>query len=174
MKARYFMPVAAFAVLLWFFARGLDRDPRLIESPLVGRAMPAFKVADLSQPDAYLSDATLRGRYLLLNVWGTWCAQCFEEHAFLNELGKSAAVPIYGLNWKDDRESALTWLRKLGNPYQAVGFDDSGSVAIEWGVYGAPETFLVAPDGIVLHKHLGPMSAEVWQRDFVPLLRATR
>jgi cytochrome c biogenesis protein CcmG/thiol:disulfide interchange protein DsbE len=171
---RYFLPVATLAVLLWFFARGLDRDPRIIDSPLVGRAMPSFKVADLSRPGEYLTEETLKGRYVLLNIWGTWCAQCFEEHGFLLELRKSGAIPIYGLNWKDDRESAMGWLRKLGNPYQEVGFDDSGNVAIEWGVYGAPETFLVSPDGIVLHKHIGPMTADVWQRGFIPRIRATQ
>lgn len=173
MKARYFLPVSVFAVLLWFFARGLDHDPRVIDSPLVGRPMPSFTVPELSRPSEVVTDESLRGRYVLLNVWGTWCSGCFEEHSFLNELAKSGAIAIFGLNWKDEREAALTWLAKLGNPYQAVGFDDDGKVAIDWGVYGAPETFLIAPDGTVIHKHLGPLSAAAWQRDFVPRMRTS-
>ena len=88
------------------------------------------------------------------------------------QLAGSGAIPIYGINWRDNREEALGWLRQLGDPYEFSAFDADGRVGIDWGVYGAPETFLISPEGIVLHKHLGPLTASVWQQDFVPLIEA--
>lgn len=171
---RYFAPISIFVVLLWFFARGLDLDPHRIPSPLIGKPVPRFSVPELHQPDRNMTEASFQGQFALLNVWGTWCSECFVEHAFLNELAQSGAITIYGLNWKDDRDEALSWLTQLGNPYQEVGFDDTGKVAIEWGVYGAPETFLIGPDGMILHKHLSPLTQEIWQRDFLPLMQSGR
>jgi cytochrome c biogenesis protein CcmG/thiol:disulfide interchange protein DsbE len=114
------------------------------------------------------------GKLALVNVWATWCVGCRQEHPFLVELSKSAGIPIYGLNWKDDRGQAMSWLSQLGDPYEASGFDESGDAAIDWGVYGAPETFLLAPDGTVLYKHLSPLTAEVWSTEFMPRIAAAR
>ena len=117
-----------------------------------------------------MSTETLAGRVSLVNVWGTWCVECRHEHAFLVELAR-AGVPIYGLNVKDDRAAAIDWLARLGNPYVSSGFDPEGKAAIDWGVTGAPETFLIGSDGTILHKHISPLTPRVWQRDFLPLLR---
>jgi cytochrome c biogenesis protein CcmG/thiol:disulfide interchange protein DsbE len=108
----------------------------------------------------------------LVNVWATWCGGCRQEHGFLMQLARSGAIPIYGINWRDNRPEALRWLEQLGDPYEFSAFDADGRVGIDWGVYGAPETFLVSPEGIVLHKHLGPLNAAIWQEDFVPLIEA--
>jgi cytochrome c biogenesis protein CcmG/thiol:disulfide interchange protein DsbE len=107
---------------------------------------------------------------VLLNVWGTWCVECRYEHPFLVELARSSAIPIYGLNLKDDRDSALHWLATLGDPYVESAVDADGGVAVDWGVYGAPETFLLSRDGTVLHKQIGVLTRELWQRDFLPLI----
>jgi cytochrome c biogenesis protein CcmG/thiol:disulfide interchange protein DsbE len=109
----------------------------------------------------------------LFNVWGTWCGGCRQEHDALLAISRSNVVPIIGLNWKDDRGLAQKWLNQLGNPYEVVAFDPEGQVAIDWGVYGAPETFLVAADGTVLAKRIGAMDMTVWQRDFLPLINGT-
>jgi cytochrome c biogenesis protein CcmG/thiol:disulfide interchange protein DsbE len=107
----------------------------------------------------------------VLNVWGTWCVGCRQEHGALLEIAQRGEVPIVGINWKDDREQALRWLRELGNPYVVNGSDDEGRVAIDWGVYGAPETFLVDGTGKVIFKHIAPLTVEIWERDFVPRIR---
>lgn len=168
---RYVIPVAVLAVLAAFFARGLQLEPSYIPSPLVGKPAPEFTLPALENPERTVSSEDLEGRMSLLNVWATWCPGCRDEHAFLMELSQSSGVPIYGLNWEDERDKALDWLERLGNPYVASGFDEDGQVAVEWGVYGAPETFLVDRDGTVLHKHVGPLTASIWREDFVPIIR---
>jgi cytochrome c biogenesis protein CcmG/thiol:disulfide interchange protein DsbE len=168
---RYLVPIALFAVLAVFFFRGLDLSPGYVPSPLIGKPAPRFELPRLEDPAKTISHEVLRGRVALLNVWATWCVGCREEHAFLNDVARTSGVPIYGLNWKDDRGSALDWLARLGNPYTASAFDETGTVAIDWGVYGAPETFLVGADGMVLFKHIAPLTPEIWRRDFVPLIK---
>ncbi|NIA27728.1 MAG: DsbE family thiol:disulfide interchange protein, partial [Desulfobulbaceae bacterium] len=112
------------------------------------------------------------GELTLINVWATWCPGCRQEHGFLLQLAETGAIPIYSLNWRDNGPEARKWLQQLGNPYVATAFDEDGRVGIDWGVYGAPETFLVAADGTVLYKHLGPLTWGLWRENFVPLLEA--
>jgi cytochrome c biogenesis protein CcmG/thiol:disulfide interchange protein DsbE len=170
MMWRYLVPIAVFGVLAAFLVRGLHLNPGYVPSPLIGKPMPQFELPRLKDPNAKIGSQDLKGKVALFNVWATWCGGCRQEHEFLVELSRSSGVPIYGLNWKDDRDSALAWLSQLGDPYVANGFDDIGDVAIDWGVYGAPETFLIGPDGTVLYKHIAPLTPEVWQREFVPKL----
>ncbi len=171
---RYLIPVALFVTLVWFFARGLYLDPGYVPSPFVGKPAPAFSLPKLKDPAARLERSDIVGELALVNVWATWCIGCQQEHEFLVQLASSAGLPIYGLNWKDDRSQALRWLEQLGDPYVASGFDASGDTAIDWGVYGAPETFLLAPDGTVLYKHLSPLTREIWSREFLPRIAAVR
>jgi cytochrome c biogenesis protein CcmG/thiol:disulfide interchange protein DsbE len=110
----------------------------------------------------------------VFNVWGTWCGGCREEHSALLEISKRAEVPLIGLDWKDEDPQALQWLSELGNPYEVVAADREGRIAIDWGVYGAPETFLVNPQGIVVYKFIGPLTLEAWQSEFVPRLPPTQ
>jgi cytochrome c biogenesis protein CcmG/thiol:disulfide interchange protein DsbE len=152
-----------------FFFRGLSLNPTYIPSPLVGRPIPQFSLPTLADPDALITSDTLRGQVALVNVWGTWCIECRHEHGFLVELAR-AGVPIYGLNLKDERASALSWLATLGNPYVSSAFDPQGIAAVDWGVTAAPETFLVGSDGTILHKHISPLTRQIWQRDFLPLI----
>lgn len=167
---RYLIPLAIFLVIGGFFFVGLDRNPNYVPSPLVGKPAPVFALPSVTDPDSVVSTESLKGRVALVNVWGTWCVECRHEHAFLLELAR-AGLPIYGLNVRDDRLAAVEWLGRLGNPYVGSGFDPEGKAAIDWGVTGAPETFLIASDGTILHKHISPLTLGVWQRDFLPLLR---
>jgi len=167
---KFLIPGAVFLVLVVFFVIGLQRDPRMIPSPLIGKPAPEFSLEELGDPARTVGTADYNGRMYLFNVWGTWCGGCREEHEALLMIAASGVVPILGLNWKDDRNLAQRWLRQLGNPYETVAFDPEGQVAIDWGVYGAPETFLVSADGKVLAKRIGPMTMDVWQRDFLPLI----
>ncbi len=170
MMLRYIFLIVAFIALMVMFSIGLRKDPSALPSPFIDKAAPAFELPDLEDPQKTVSRDDLLGKKTLVNVWATWCVGCREEHAYLMQLAQSGAIPIYGINWRDNRDDALRWLQQYGNPYVASGFDADARVGIDWGVYGAPETFLVDEQGVVLHKHLGPLDAVIWQRDFVPLL----
>jgi cytochrome c biogenesis protein CcmG/thiol:disulfide interchange protein DsbE len=169
---RFLVPIIGFAVLVFFLMIGLSRDPTFVPSPLIGKQMPSFSLPRLGQSDQIVTDADLRGQFSVLNVWATWCTGCRQEHPVLNRIAEQGQVPIYGLNWKDDAALASGWLQQLGNPYTATAFDEEGRVAIDWGVYGAPETFLVAPDGTILYRHIAPITLEVWENEFLSRIAA--
>jgi cytochrome c biogenesis protein CcmG/thiol:disulfide interchange protein DsbE len=169
---KFLIPGLLFLVLVAFFVVGLQKDPRMIPSPLIGKPAPEFKLEDLKDPALSVATSDFKGRMYLFNVWGTWCGGCRQEHETLLTIARSNVVPIVGLNWKDDRGLAQRWLSQLGNPYETVAFDPEGQVAIDWGVYGAPETFLVAADGTILHKRIGAMDMMIWQQEFLPLIKA--
>ena len=172
--ARYVALIVAFLLLIVVMSIGLQRDPSKLPSPYIDKAAPEFDLASLTQPEQRVSLDGIKGNVALINVWATWCVGCRDEHPFLMELAATDSIPIYGINWRDNRNDALRWLQQYGDPYVASGFDVDGRVGIDWGVYGAPETFLLDTDGIVLHKHLGPLTAAIWDRDFVPLIAAAR
>jgi cytochrome c biogenesis protein CcmG/thiol:disulfide interchange protein DsbE len=173
---KFVLPVAAFIALALLFAFGLNpkRDIHALPSPLIGKPAPLFKLTDVLDPGRGVSNAELKGQVYVLNVWGTWCAACREEHEALLAIAQQHVVPILGLDYMDQREKAQQWLKQLGNPYAAVAFDTDGRTAIDWGVYGAPETFLVDGEGKVLYKFISPMTAEVWDREFLPRITAAR
>jgi cytochrome c biogenesis protein CcmG/thiol:disulfide interchange protein DsbE len=171
---RFLIPAAVFVGIVALLAIGLQRDPRLVPSPLIGKPAPEFSLPRLEAPERSLGSADLRGRPALLNVWASWCGACREEHALLLAISQSGSVPIYGLNYKDQREDALGWLARLGNPYVATAYDAEGRVAIDFGVYGAPETFVIAADGTILYKHIGPLTETVWQERLLPLVDRLR
>lgn len=167
---RYLLIIAVFVGLIVVFSVGLTRDPGELPSPFIGQPAPAFDLPALDDPERRVNNDTLAGSFSLVNVWATWCVGCRQEHAFLMALAESAQIPIYGINWRDSRNDALRWLEQYGDPYILTGYDADGRVGIDWGVYGAPETFLVDAEGKVLHKHLGPLDEAVWSRDFEPFL----
>jgi cytochrome c biogenesis protein CcmG/thiol:disulfide interchange protein DsbE len=170
---KFLLPALAFAILVGFFVAGLRQDPGNISSPLIGKPAPVFSLESLGDPSWKVGSADFAGRPWLLNVWATWCVGCREEHEALLAIASENRLPMMGLNWRDDRALALRWLAELGNPYVSVAFDPEGRTAIDWGVYGAPETFLIGADGTVLQKRIGVMTPEIWQRDFLPLLQPT-
>lgn len=171
---RFAIPIIVFLLLVVIFSFGLFNDPRELPSPFLGEPAPAFEVESLTEPGRRVGSADYAGKMALVNVWATWCGGCRQEHPFLMQLARTDAIEIYGINWRDNREEALRWLEQLGDPYEFSAFDADGRVGIDWGVYGAPETFLISPEGIVLHKHLGPLTAAIWQEDFVPLIESGR
>jgi cytochrome c biogenesis protein CcmG/thiol:disulfide interchange protein DsbE len=168
---RYTIPLVVLAVIAAFFYRGLGLNPSYVPSALIGRQMPEFALPTLADAEGKIGSRDIAGKVALLNVWGTWCVECRHEHGFLVRLAKSG-MPIYGLNLRDERPAALGWLASLGNPYVASAFDADGTVAVDWGVTAAPETFLIGRDGKILFKHISPLTQQVWQRDFVPLIKA--
>jgi cytochrome c biogenesis protein CcmG/thiol:disulfide interchange protein DsbE len=170
--SRYLVPLATFVLLAIVLAIGIRRSPEkgIIKSPLLGKPAPAFVAPDLADPTHPIDAHQLAGHWYVFNVWGTWCAECRAEHQTLLMIAKSGVVPLVGLDWKDEDAAGRSWLAELGNPYSMVATDREGRIAIDWGVYGAPETFLVNAAGIVVHKQIGALTPEIWQRDFVPLL----
>jgi cytochrome c biogenesis protein CcmG/thiol:disulfide interchange protein DsbE len=169
---KFFIPIAVFMALLVVFIVGLNHDPSYVPSPLIGKPAPEFRLPRLSDPEQTLGTEDMRGQFSLLNVWATWCVGCRQEHDTLLQIASNSGVPIYGLNWKDNTVQARAWLEQLGNPYAATAVDFDGAVAIDWGVYGAPETFLLAADGTVLYKHLSPLTMAIWEAEFLPRMRS--
>ncbi len=167
--SRFVIPLAIFIVLVAFLAIGLGRDPREVPSPLIGKQAPDFQLPQLHQPDKTFSPRDMRGKVWLLNVWASWCFSCRDEHPFLLELQRSGPIPVYGLNTKNNRDEALAWLGELGNPYVLSAADLDGRVSIDYGVYGAPETFLIDREGIIRFKQIGPITPELWNTRILPL-----
>jgi cytochrome c biogenesis protein CcmG/thiol:disulfide interchange protein DsbE len=172
--ARFLIPLAIFIVLVAFLAVGLDLKPREVPSPLIDKPAPAFELARLDNPAQAVRLDDLRGQVWLLNVWASWCVACLDEHPVLLEFSRSSPVPIYGLNYKDEREAAMGWLRKHGNPYAASIVDAQGRVGIDYGVYGVPETFLIDRNGVIRYKHIGPLTAKVLNEKIVPMIGKLR
>ena len=169
---RFLLPLAAFALLLLVLIAGLRHasDKGIIVSPLLGKPAPQFSLPGLLDGNTPLQAQALRGHWSLLNVWGTWCVECRAEHQTLLTIKQQGRVLIFGIDWKDDDTQARAFLNELGNPYQRVGADREGRVAIDWGVYGAPESFLINPDGTVVYKHVGGLTPQIWQREFLSRL----
>ncbi len=168
---KFLIPIAVFIAIGLLLAYGLSLDPKKIPSPLVGKPLPAFALADLHKPNQTITSESLRGKVYLLNVWASWCVACREEHPLLVELARTKAVPIIGLNYKDKRNDALRWLEGLGNPYDWSLSDIDGRVGIDLGVYGVPETFVIDKAGVIRYKHIGPISPDAWRDKIAPLLR---
>jgi cytochrome c biogenesis protein CcmG/thiol:disulfide interchange protein DsbE len=166
---RYLIPLVLFIVLVVFLAIGLGRDPRQVPSPLINKPAPNFTLTQLRDPSKTFSAAELRGKVYLLNVWASWCVSCRDEHPLLMAYAKTGGIPIYGLNWKDRREDALSWLAEFGDPYILSVSDLDGRVAIDYGVYGAPETYLVDQNGVIRFKQIGAVTEDVWKDKILPM-----
>jgi len=155
------LPVVLFGVLAVFFWRGLSLDPQHLPSAQLGKSLPVFSLKTLDE--GVFSPDSMRGHAAILHVWASWCASCAEEQVFLLKLAHSG-IPIYGLNYKDDLEDAKRWLNTWGNPYRLSGRDIDGHVAIDLGVYGTPETFLIDSHGVIRYRHVGALNATVWEQ----------
>ncbi len=171
---RFAIPLVVFAGLVVLFAIALDRAPEktVVPSALIGKPAPQFVLPDLLKPGANVDSAAFKGRWLLINVWGTWCRECTVEHPVLLDIAREGKVTLLGLNYKDEDELAREWLAQLGNPFAAVGVDKQGDTAIDFGVYGAPETFLVNPEGLVVDKVVGVITPGRWRETMLPLIEA--
>ena len=170
--ARYLAPIIVFAAMVTMFYFALGKDPNELPSPYLGKAAPQFELPRVRDPARTIGSADYAGQTVLINIWATWCVGCRQEHDFLLQLAREGSVPIIGINWRDNRSEAIRWLESLGDPYVASGYDEDGRVGIDWGAYGAPETFLIGPDGTVLYKHISPLNARVWQEEFLPRIQA--
>ena len=162
---------AGFAVLL---GKGLTQDPSLLPSALIGKQVPDFDLPPVKGRTLGLSSKNLHGEISLVNVFASWCVACREEHPVFMKLAQSRLVPLHGLNYKDKPEDAAQWLNTMGDPYTRTGADISGRVAIDWGVYGVPETFVVGSDGHIAHKHIGAVTEQALNETILPLVERLR
>jgi cytochrome c biogenesis protein CcmG/thiol:disulfide interchange protein DsbE len=169
------LPIVIFIGLFVFLAKSLFQPQTNIPSPLIGKPIPPFSLSELNS-DTSLTDNDILGNISLINVWATWCVGCDQEHGFLVELAanQDIHIPIIGINWKDRDDLALRWLSKRGDPYTVVLSDPIGKTAIDFGVYGAPETFLIDEQGVIHYKHIGPLSREVFTINFMPIIKELR
>ena len=158
---KYLLPFIAFIFLAAFLARGLYLDPREIPSPLVGKKIPAANLPLLDRGEAKFNVSELTGQPFLLNVFASWCAPCLVEHPLISNLAAMKVIDIYWHSYKYDSSNTIAWLEKNGNPYLSVGVDAEGYYAIDLGVYGVPETFLIDSNGVILFKQVGPLTQEV-------------
>ncbi len=168
---KYLLPLLVFVVLIGFFWVGLGKDPNLLPSALLDKPAPAFTLSNLHSPEKSFSTEDMKGKVWVLNVWASWCAACRSEHPLFMDIARQGGINLYGLNYKDKRDDALTWLRQLGNPYAASLSDLSGDVGIDYGVYGVPETFIIDKEGIIRMKHVGPVSRADWQEKLLPTIK---
>ena len=175
---RRLLPLLAFVVLALLLGAGVymsRRDDRTaIDSPLIGKPAPDFSLPVLGDPTRRIGNRDLLGQPFLLNVWGSWCPNCQVEHPVISELAKTGKVRIVGYNYKDEPADAQRWLDQFGNPYHVNIVDADGRAALDWGIYGAPETFLVDARGIVRWKYVGPLTPEVVEQDILPTLESAR
>lgn len=158
--SRAAIPLLVFVLIGFFLWKGIGKDPHLVPSPLVGKPVPAFDAPALADPARRVSAQSLAGTPYVLNVFASWCVSCRVEHPVLMEYARKGEIKLIGFNWKDQPEDANRWLQQFGNPYQDILTDLDGRLGIDFGVYGAPESFVIGADGTVLYKHVGPLSAE--------------
>lgn len=170
------LPFLAFLLVAALLAAGvwLSRDPdrEALPSALIGKPAPDFALPVLHEPTRVVTGRDLRGQPYVLNVWGSWCMECRVEHPVITRFAETKRVRVIGYNWKDEPADALAWLERFNNPYWVVLADEVGRTAIDFGVYGAPETFLVDADGIVRWKHVGPLSDDIVRNELLPALTA--
>ena len=170
----FLVPAIVFVGLMLAFGISLNRDPSSVPSPLIGKPVPEFSLAPVKERTLGLSTADLRGDVSLVNVFASWCVACREEHPLLMRMKKQGLVPIHGLNYKDKPDDAARWLDTMGDPYTRTGADLDGRVAIDWGVYGVPETFVVDPQGRIAFKQIGPISRQSLEATILPLIAKLR
>ncbi|GBD44777.1 Thiol:disulfide interchange protein CycY [bacterium HR40] len=168
----YLLPLALFAVVAGFLAYGLTRDARVLPSALIDRPAPEFALPPIPGRDTHgFARTDLGGEPQLVNVWASWCVPCRAEHPLLTRLAREEGVIVDGINYKDQTEDARAFLTKLGDPFRYIGQDRDGRVAIEWGVYGVPETFVIDREGRIRYRHVGPLTPRDVEDRILPLLR---
>jgi len=167
---RFLMPLVIFIVVVVFLGIGLTLNPRQVPSPLVDKPAPVFQLQQLHDDEKVFSSKDNIGKVWMLNVWASWCVACRDEHPLLVELSRLGIVPIFGLNYKDQRDTALQWLKQFGDPYVISIADTDGRVGIDYGVYGVPETYVIDKEGIIRYKHIGPVTVKSLEDKILPLI----
>ena len=151
-------------LLIFFYLLAIDRNPSEVPSNLLNKNFPKFESESLLKKEKFISSEEFRNETILVNFFATWCKPCLAEHNFILRFSKEKKVKVIGVNYKDNPEKAIKWLKKLGNPYSNIAIDKNGMIAIDWGVYGIPETFIVNSEGIIKYRHIGPITKKIYKK----------
>lgn len=170
----FYIPVVIFASVVIYMAVGLTLDPSKLPSTLIDKPVPEFDLAAIEGQSVGFKSEDLLGQVSLINYWGSWCEGCVYEHPILMEIAKRGLVPIYGIDWKDPPGDGIKWLNENGNPYTLIGDDPEGRTAIDFGITGAPESFIVDKKGQIRYKYVGPITPEVWEDILYPMIQELR
>lgn len=172
-RLAYILPVLVFLGLVGFFVKGLFLDPKLIPSALIDKPVPQMDLAALpGRGDTGLKTGHLKGQVSLVNIFGSWCVACAAEHPYLMRIKAQNVLPIMGIDWRDDPLAGMQWLQKHGDPYTRVGADPApGHASVDFGVTGAPESFIVDKEGRIRYKHVGIIDDEVWTTILLPIVK---
>jgi len=168
-KLIFIAPLILFILMVGMLFTGLGKDPTMLESQMIGKAIPEFNLPTLYEPNKIITHDDIKGP-ALINVFASWCPSCYTEHPYLMQLQQSGEVPIYGLNYKDTRPKGLKFVNDLGDPYTTIIFDERGRLGIEFGVYGAPETYVIDANNRIVYRHVGVVSDIVWQETIKPII----
>jgi cytochrome c biogenesis protein CcmG/thiol:disulfide interchange protein DsbE len=171
-RLKFWIPLVGFLVLCVVFAIALFRAPdkQFVKSALIDKPMPEFTLPDLMNPGQNVDSTAFKGKWLLVNVWGTWCDECRKENPTLLSIREQDKVLLVGLNYQDQDDAARSWLQQYGNPFDVIAVDREGRAGIDFGVYGAPESFLVNPDGVIVHKVVGAVTPTLWKETLLPMI----
>ena len=166
-----FIPLVLFLVMGVFLYKGLFLNPQKLDSALEGKPVPAFQLERLEDRSEIITDESLKGKVALLNVWATWCPSCKYEHPYLMRFARQGILPIYGINYRDERAMAIRELSREGDPYTKNIFDHDGRLGLDLGVYGAPESYLIDHNGIIRYRYAGPIDQNVWNETLLPMIK---
>lgn len=166
-----FIPLVLFLVMGVFLYKGLFLNPQKLDSALQGKPVPAFQLERLEDKSEIITNESLKGKVSLLNVWATWCPSCKYEHPYLMRFARQGILPIYGINYRDERSMAIRELSREGDPYTKNIFDHDGRLGLDLGVYGAPESFLIDHNGIIRYRYAGPIDQNIWNETLLPMIK---
>ena len=160
------LPSVVFFLILsiFFYLLIIDRNPSEIPSNLLNRNVPIFEAESLFKDKKFISLNEFKNEIILVNFFATWCKPCRDEHVYIMRFANEREIKVIGINYKDNTEKTIKWLKDLGNPYKDILIDKNGKIAIDWGVYGIPETFIINSNGIIKYRHVGPITNKIYKK----------
>ena len=167
------LPLLVFLVVGVFLFLSLNSDPNKLPSPLVGKKFPIIEGTDFYSNETVRLNDLMDNNLALVNVWASWCVTCRKEHQVIMNIAKNNNLKLIGINYKDTKIDGEEYLKVMGNPFDEIVFDPNGEIGMELGVYATPETFLISREGLIIHKHIGEITKEIWNENFLPLINVT-
>ena len=167
------LPLLVFLVVGVFLFLSLNSDPNKLPSPLVGKKFPIIEGTDFYSNETVKLNDLMDNNLALVNVWASWCVTCRKEHQVIMNIAKNTNLKLIGINYKDTKSNGDEYLKVMGNPFDEIVFDPNGEIGMELGVYATPETFLISREGLIIHKHIGELTKEIWNENFLPLIDVT-
>jgi len=167
------LPLLVFLVVGVILFLSLNSDPNKLPSPLVGKKFPIIEGTDFYSNETVKLNDLMDNNLALVNVWASWCVTCRKEHQVIMNIDKNTNLKLIGINYKDTKIDGEEYLKVMGNPFDEIVFDPNGEIGMELGVYATPETFLISREGLVIHKHVGEITKEIWNENFLPLINLT-